>query len=439
MTTPWLDSARAKIGTLHDGQDVVRLAQDLAKAFPDQASYWAQATPSTSWCGILVAHELMLAGVVLPGPHPDGIGAMYVNWWLDFGTPITLGHQQPGDIAIFLGNPHHVTFVSANGYIGGNQSDGVTEAHFRTPDAIRRVPQAGVAAPSQDYPHSGKGSWYSQFVGKYTWVDTGDAPGSAALGCPDDAQGVSFYDRSTLGHWFEVLAPNGVHSIEQQTDIGPSPNTGRLIDISAAAAERFGYSPRNFPTNSVFSWRAIDAPASVAGLTPKQQATAFRDLRKGSTMTDTTQPAAPATPPAPAPTPATHPDFFLNAMAYFMKNPDSFQRMAAFIAATTGAAPAAAAPSPTQATPAPAATPAPTQGGILSQIIGNMGGGSSATALAGIAGLALQVGLTAFGIAPPITGGGLGTLLGTASSAAAGGGLVGLLGNIVTAIKSIKK
>ena len=133
----------------------------------------------------------------------------------------------------------------------------------------------GIAEGQQ----SGKGSWYSQYRGKYRWVDEGDAPNSAALGCPDDAQGVSFYDKKTLGKWFMVKAPNGEVSLEQQTDIGPHPRTGRKIDISAAAAERFGYTPRNFPTDKIFTWWPVDPPEEVAGLTPKQQAVKYRDLR----------------------------------------------------------------------------------------------------------------------------------------------------------------
>ena len=82
-----------------------------------------------------------------------------------------------------------------------------------------------IHAPASEI-KSGKGSWYSQYEGKYKWVDTGDRPGSAALGCPDNAQGISFLDHSTLGDWFEVTAPNGKTSIEQQTDIGPSAFTG---------------------------------------------------------------------------------------------------------------------------------------------------------------------------------------------------------------------
>lgn len=162
----------------------------------------------------------------------------------------------------------------------------------------------GMALPLPAFPNSGKGSWYSQFVGKFTWVDTGDAPGSAALGVPDDAQGVSFMDSSTLGKWFQVRAPNGVISLEQQTDIGPNPNTGRLIDISAAAAERFGYSPRNFPTDGIFSWQQVPAPASVAGLTPQQAALKIRDGRASSPPFH--PPILPSS-PVPTPPPTTEP------------------------------------------------------------------------------------------------------------------------------------
>jgi hypothetical protein len=103
---------------------------------------------------------------------------------------------------------------------------------------------------------SGKGSWYSQYEGKYSWVDTGDDPNSNALGVPDDEQGIAFLNQSTLGKWFFVTAPNGRTLKLQQTDIGPSKSTGRKIDIAAVAAEAFGYSPKNFPTDGIFKWRS---------------------------------------------------------------------------------------------------------------------------------------------------------------------------------------
>lgn len=155
------------------------------------------------------------------------------------------------------------------------------------------IPSPGIPAPAPAPAaplSSGKGSWYSQYQGKYSWVDNGDAPNSNALGVPDADQGISFYNRATLGQWFELHAPNGVVSYEQQTDIGPSPSTGRSIDISAACAERIGYSPQNFPTDGTFRWRSIPAPAAVASLSPVAQAIAYQKVRG-------TAPAGPATPP----------------------------------------------------------------------------------------------------------------------------------------------
>jgi len=151
-----------------------------------------------------------------------------------------------------------------------------------TPVPVPTPPPGPVDPPApapQPALRSAKGSWYSQYQGKYSWVDKGDAPGSNALGVPDSDQGISFLNRSTLGQWFEVHAPNGVVSIEQQTDIGPAASTGRGIDISAAAAERFGYSPKTFPTDGIFQWRPISAPASVANLSPVAQAIAYQKTR----------------------------------------------------------------------------------------------------------------------------------------------------------------
>jgi lysozyme len=141
---------------------------------------------------------------------------------------------------------------------------------------------------------SGTAGWFSQYVGKYQWVDTGDTPGSNALGVPDSCQGCAFPTRAALGQWFEIHAPNGSTSIEQQTDVGPAAKTGRSLDISAAAAERLGYSPDNFPTDSTFQWRPVGPPAAVANLTLQQQAIQFHSLRA---MT----PVVPIPPPTPVP------------------------------------------------------------------------------------------------------------------------------------------
>lgn len=104
---------------------------------------------------------------------------------------------------------------------------------------------------------NGKGSWYSQFQGQYSWIDHNDKPNSNALGVPDNEQGFAMLDRSGLGKWRYVTAPNGITLLLRQTDIGPTAATGRMIDIAAVAAEKFGYSPGNFPTDEIFSWSDI--------------------------------------------------------------------------------------------------------------------------------------------------------------------------------------
>lgn len=213
-----------------------------------------------------------------------------------------------GHVLIKFGD-HGPAVAELQTLLGGLDSDGYfgkqTDAAVRSYQSAHGLNVDGVVgpktwaallggAPAVEY-QSGKGSWYSQFE---DWHDGGDRPNSNALGVPDDCQGISFYDSSTLGHWFEVLAPNGVKSIEQQTDIGPAPWTGRLIDISAVAAKsRFHYAKKNFPTNGVFRWRRIDAPKEVANLNPKEQAIKYYALRKDHPMVDDTPQPQPIPPP----------------------------------------------------------------------------------------------------------------------------------------------
>lgn len=156
-----------------------------------------------------------------------------------------------------------------------------------------------------------KGSWYSQYDGKYHWHDGQDDPNSAALtGTPDDAQGVAMPLPAKLGSWWAVRAPNSKVSIEQVTDRGPAAWTGRTIDISAAAAERFGYSPSNFPTDSIFTFWPIPVPREVAGLSPVNQAIQYRDIRKGLSLAVPTPPVVPQPVPIPTPIPQPQPQPF---------------------------------------------------------------------------------------------------------------------------------
>jgi hypothetical protein len=56
-----------------------------------------------------------------------------------------------------------------------------------------------------------------------------------------------------FGQWYDVTAPNGMTLRLRQTDFGPAQWTGRQIDINAEAAKQYGYTQKNFPTNSLFN------------------------------------------------------------------------------------------------------------------------------------------------------------------------------------------
>jgi len=96
------------------------------------------------------------------------------------------------------------------------------------------------------------GSVYGNYQGVHDWRDGLDNNAPALKGATNDVPGIALPDRATLGHWYYVLAPNGQAQILQQTDIGPAARTKRGIDVNAAAAEKFGYSPNDFPTDRPF-------------------------------------------------------------------------------------------------------------------------------------------------------------------------------------------
>jgi hypothetical protein len=110
---------------------------------------------------------------------------------------------------------------------------------------------------------SGRTSWFGQFgYGKYNngkhrhvWRDTGDN-GKNASGLPQTHPGIAMLNRKTLKHWFEVELNGKVFTV-QQVDIGPAKWTGRVIDINAPLADMAGYTPKNFPTDSVVKYRYI--------------------------------------------------------------------------------------------------------------------------------------------------------------------------------------
>lgn len=99
-----------------------------------------------------------------------------------------------------------------------------------------------------------RGSWFGNAPG---WRDPSDS-GLQASGVPVSAgPGIALPDRSTLGQTFDVTAPSGQTMRLPQTDIGPAKWTGRGVDINAPAAQAFGYTPQNFPTDAIFRVKQV--------------------------------------------------------------------------------------------------------------------------------------------------------------------------------------
>jgi hypothetical protein len=74
---------------------------------------------------------------------------------------------------------------------------------------------------------------------------------STASGAPTSTPGIAVYNQATLKGYWRVTTPNGHTQIIQQTDIGPAPWTGRIMDFTYSSLHLFGYNEGNFPTNGV--------------------------------------------------------------------------------------------------------------------------------------------------------------------------------------------
>jgi lysozyme family protein len=134
-----LERAQSYVGRYTDA-DARTLALEVGQRWPEMAAYARLAQPGTHWCGIFLAKVLGEFDIRPPFGDGDLQRWMWVDSWKNFGTPVGVAQRQPGDLCLWLGNPHHIAFYAGNGrYTGGNQSDAVTTTTFRTPDVVRRA------------------------------------------------------------------------------------------------------------------------------------------------------------------------------------------------------------------------------------------------------------------------------------------------------------
>lgn len=81
-------------------------------------------------------------------------------------------------------------------------------------------------------------------------------------GKPVSDPGIAVYNTATLNGYWRVTFPNGRTAVLQQTDIGPAPWTGRVLDVLYSALPYIGYSQDDFPTG-------VEIHATYLGSNPK--------------------------------------------------------------------------------------------------------------------------------------------------------------------------
>jgi hypothetical protein len=121
------------------------------------------------------------------------------------------------------------------------------------------LPQVPNATQQMGSPGAVRASWFGNSPG---WRDPSDS-GLQASGLPVAGNpGIALPTRAGMNQLYDVTAPNGRQLTLPQLDLGPSQDprkTGgvrREVDINSPAAEAFGYTPQNFPTNEKFIVKA---------------------------------------------------------------------------------------------------------------------------------------------------------------------------------------
>jgi murein DD-endopeptidase MepM/ murein hydrolase activator NlpD len=115
----------------------------------------------------------------------------------------------------------------------------------------------------------------NELSGKVSWFGGPNDPSSGpttASGASVKEPGIAVYDKSTLGGYWRVTAPNGRTAVLKQTDLGPAPWTGRKVDVTYSALGQLGYNEHDFPTDSVVkaSYLGKNRPATEAQIQTQQ-------------------------------------------------------------------------------------------------------------------------------------------------------------------------
>ena len=118
------------------------------------------------------------------------------------------------------------------------------------------APPGAIAAPSPTAP----GTVGTELHGKVSWFggpNDNMAGPTTATGVSVAVPGIAVYNTATKGGWWWVRFPNGRAAILQQTDFGPAPWTGRVVDVTYSALPALGYTEGSFPTDAEVTARYL--------------------------------------------------------------------------------------------------------------------------------------------------------------------------------------
>lgn len=102
-----------------------------------------------------------------------------------------------------------------------------------------------------------------------SWFGGPDDPTSGpttASGRPVTDPGIAVYNTATLNGYWRVHFPNGRTAVLQQTDIGPAPWTGRVLDVLYSALPYPGYAEPDFPTGAPITATYLGSSPQLARL-----------------------------------------------------------------------------------------------------------------------------------------------------------------------------
>ena len=186
------------------------------------------------------------------------------------------------------------------GALEGRQTTGCGEPSTSAPT---NLPAAGTAGQTLQ----GRVSWFGG-------PDDHTSGPTTADGKPVSDPGIAVYDTATLNGYWWVRFPNGRAAVLQQTDIGPAPWTGRVLDVLYSALPYIGYTEQDFPTDSTITARylgssprlaataihagspAVASSCSASAGHPRSASTArARSRTSSSTPASTSPPWSPAT------------------------------------------------------------------------------------------------------------------------------------------------